>query len=296
MAILSPIMAVNALEPDQVTVDRNASAALREDIGTGDLCAPLLADAKNCSATALLREDAVLCGGPWFDSCFRQADPQQTTMVDWRFGEGDRVKAGNVVCVVSGPAAPMLAAERSAINFLQMLSGTATLARRFVEAIAETDVLVVDTRKTIPGLRHAQKYAVRTGGLASHRSGLYDGALAKENHIAAAGGLERLLCLAANRNVADLQVEVRSLDELRRALDSGARRILLDNFNPDAVGKAVAAARRTEGIELEVSGNITLSNIADYARTGVNRISVGALTKNVRSIDFSFRLEEMSGA
>ena len=275
---------------DGKIVERNVSEALREDVGPSDLSAPLLAGRSDCTATVLSRGSSVLCGRPWFDACFRLVDPAADIRVEWLAEEGAEIGPDDRVCVVSGPPAPMLSAERTALNFLQTLSGTAALARRFAEAGA--GALVVDTRKTLPGLRHAQKYAVRVGGAANQRLGLHDGILVKENHAWAAGGLEPVLRAVADGDLLPVtQVEVRTADELRDAIRLGATRILLDNFTPEGVREAVAAARATPGIELEASGGVTLDNIAQYARTGVDRISVGAITKDVRAADFSMRVD-----
>lgn len=266
------------------------AAALAEDLGAGDLCAPLLEGRPDCAATLTVREDAVLCGRPWFEECFRQLAPEGEIRIAWGFEDGDDLAAGDLVCEISGAPAPMLAGERTAINFLQTLSCTAAASRAFAEAAPGA---ALDTRKTLPGLRHAQKYAVRVGGARNHREGLFDAPLLKENHLAAGGGISKMLGAAKDAGMLeDLQIEVRSLAELALASQCGARRVLLDNFSPSEVATATAGFG---DIELEVSGNVTLDNIADYARAGAGRISIGAMTKNVVAIDFSLVVREGGG-
>lgn len=260
--------------------------ALEEDVGSGDLTA-LLVPPRLARAVLRTREDGVLCGRDWFDEVFAQLDP--AVRVTWLAQDGERVAAGAVLCEVEGPARALLTGERTAINFLQTLSGTATLARRYADAVAHTRARVLDTRKTVPGLRLAQKYAVRCGGCANHRVGLYDGVLIKENHIAAAGSIAAALAqateLAAGRMV---EIEVETLDQLEEALAAGAPRVLLDNFAPADLRQAVA---HTAGRALlEASGGITLANAGLYAETGVDFLSVGELTKSVRALDLSLRL------
>ncbi len=260
--------------------------ALEEDVGSGDLTA-LLVPSRTARAVLRTREDGVLCGCAWFDEVFAQIDP--AVHVTWRAHDGDRVAAGSALCEIEGPARALLTGERTAMNFLQTLSGTATLARRYADAVAHTRARVLDTRKTLPGLRLAQKYAVRCGGCANHRIGLYDGVLIKENHIAAAGSIAAALAqateLAAGRMV---EIEVETLEQLEEALAAGAPRILLDNFAPPKLRAAVAqtAARAL----LEASGGIPLANAHVYAETGVDFLSVGELTKSVRALDLSLRL------
>lgn len=270
-------------------IERNVRAAMAEDLGSGDLTAPLIPSGKRVRATVLCRQKAVLCGQPWFEACVRQLDP--SAKISWVAREGADVAAGTRVCSVEGEARALLAAERVALNFLQTLSGVATATRRYVEAIAGTRARIVDTRKTLPGLRLAQKYAVRTGGGSNHRIGLYDAMLIKENHIAAAGGVRKAIQQARGleRSGAWIQVEVESLDQLREALDAGATMILLDNMSADQMREAVkVAAGRAE---LEASGGITLENARVIAETGVDRMSVGSLTKDVKAADFSMRFE-----
>jgi nicotinate-nucleotide pyrophosphorylase (carboxylating) len=270
-------------------IERNVRAALAEDLGSGDLTAPLIPSGKRVRASVLCRQKAVLCGQPWFEACVRQLDP--SAKISWAAREGADVPAGTRVCSLEGEARALLAAERVALNFLQTLSGVATATRRYVEAIAGTRARIVDTRKTLPGLRLAQKYAVRTGGGSNHRIGLYDAMLIKENHIAAAGGVRKAIQQAQQleRSGDWIQVEVETLAQLREALDAGATMILLDNMSADQMREAVkVAAGRAE---LEASGGITLENARAIAETGVDRMSVGSLTKDLQAADFSMRFE-----
>lgn len=270
-------------------IERNARAALAEDVGAGDLTAPLIPAGKRVRAAVLCRQQAVVCGQPWFERTLRQLDP--AVEIAWDVPEGAAVAAGARVCSVHGDARALLAAERVALNFLQTLSGVATVTRRHVEAVSGTRAKIVDTRKTLPGLRLAQKYAVRVGGGSNHRMGLYDAMLIKENHIAAAGGIRQAVTQARGleRRGDWIQVEVESLDQLREALDAGATMILLDNMDIDRMREAVNIAGGRA--ELEASGGITLENVRAIAGTGVHRISVGALTKDVTAVDFSMRFE-----
>jgi nicotinate-nucleotide pyrophosphorylase (carboxylating) len=270
-------------------IERDVSAALAEDVGGGDASALLLPESKTARATVVCRQEAVLCGQAWFEACFRRLDPGAT--VAWQAREGERVGAGARVCEIRGKARALLSAERSALNFLQVLSAVATATRRLVDAAAGTRAKIVDTRKTLPGLRAAQKYAVRSGGGANHRMGLYDAMLIKENHIAAAGGIAPALA-AARKHAAPgvwMQIEVESLDQLREALAAGANMILLDNMNLDQLREAVRIAG--DRAELEASGGVTLENVRAIAETGVHRISSGTLTKDVKAVDFSLRFE-----
>lgn len=272
--------------PAREIIARQVRTALEEDLGTGDLTAQLIPAETLAEASLITREEAVICGRPWFDEVFAQLD--SGVVVAWELAEGDRVTPGQVLCRLSGRARAILSGERTALNYLQTLSGTASLARRYAEAVAGTGARVLDTRKTLPGLRLPQKYAVRCGGGHNHRIGLFDAILIKENHIAAAGSITA--ALEAARTTApgvDIEVEVENLEELREALAGGAKHILLDNFTLDglreAVGLSAGAAR------LEASGGVNLSNIREIALTGVNDISVGGLTKDVRAIDLSMR-------
>lgn len=270
-------------------IERNVSAALAEDIGTGDVTAGLTSDLAKARAQIVSRQDAVLCGQAWCEACFRKLDPNSS--VHWHVAEGAKMSRGQSVCDLAGKARALLTGERTALNFLQMLSGVSTTTNRYVAAVAGTRAKIVDTRKTLPGLRAAEKYAVRIGGGANHRMGLYDAILLKENHIAAFGGVAP--ALAAAKNAAThgiwIQVEVETLDQLKEALAGGATMILLDNMSVDEMREAVRiAARRAE---LEASGGITLENVRAIAETGVDRISIGALTKDIDAVDFSMRFE-----
>jgi len=271
--------------PDAGLVSEQVRAALHEDVGSGDLTAGLLPAATQARARLIVREPAVLCGVEWFNEVFHQLDP--TIGLQWSAGDGDRVKAGQQVCELHGAARPILSGERVALNFLQTLSGTATTAASYVEAVAGSGATVLDTRKTIPGLRLAQKYAVSCGGASNHRTGLYDAILIKENHIRAAGSIAAALDAAraaANTDVM-IEIEVESLDELEQALDAGAQRVLLDNFDLEALRQAVE--RNARLAELEASGGVNLQTIGAIAATGVDYVSVGQLTKDLRAVDFS---------
>lgn len=266
-------------------VQRNVAAALAEDIGTGDLTAGLVPE-HQAHARVITREECVLCGSAWFEEAFRQVDAQ--TSVVWQVSDGARVFPGSVLCEVTGQARSLLTAERTALNFLQLLSGVATKTRRYVDAVAGTRARILDTRKTLPGLRRALKHAVKTGGGVNHRMGLYDAILIKENHIAAAGGIARAIAAAQMLAAGvSIQVEVETIADLELAIRSGAKLILLDNFDLEGLHAAVAAAAGRA--ELEASGGITLENLRAVAQTGVDRISIGTLTKDVRAIDLSMR-------
>lgn len=263
--------------------------ALAEDVGSGDRTALLVPESQTATARVIVREDAALCGAAWFDEVYRQLDPR--IRVDWRSRDGDDIHAECAVCELTGPARGLLTGERTALNFLQLLSGTATAARRYVDAVRGTRAVILDTRKTIPGLRLAQKYAVRCGGAQNHRIGLYDGILIKENHIAAAGSLAAAVRSAKASAPKDVfvEVEVETLAQLGEAIRAGAERILLDNFDLDGIRRAVT---ETAGrAKLEVSGGVTLANVRALAETGVDYISVGDITKNVRAMDLSMRFE-----
>lgn len=266
----------------------DARRALAEDTGSGDLTAALIDAGTQLRARVLARESAVVCGRPWFDAVFGQIDP--AVVIEWTVAEGARVQPDQTLCRIAGPARALLTAERSALNFLQLLSGVATRTRRYVDAIQGSRANILDTRKTLPGLRFAQKYAVVTGGGANHRMGLYDMVLIKENHIAAAGGITTAIQSAARIAPGmPLQVEVETEAQLAEALEAGARLILLDNFS---VARMKAAVEITAGrAELEASGGITIDTVAQIARTGVDRISIGNLTKDVHALDLSMRFE-----
>lgn len=267
----------------------NVTKSLAEDIGAYDLTALLIKSEASAAANVICREKAILCGTQWFETCFQQLSPQ--TEIRWFAEEGDVISAGQKLCKIKGNARSLLTAERSALNFLQILSAIATQTRSYVNEVLGTGALIVDTRKTLPGLRLAQKYAVKCGGGVNHRLGLYDGILIKENHIMSAGGIEQALKTAEIIAPKDIiiQIEVETRDELFKALNAGARMILLDNFNLDDLNYAVAltADLTNKKATLEASGGITLGNVRKIAETGVDRISIGSITKNVRAIDFS---------
>lgn len=269
--------------------------ALAEDMGAGDLTAVLVPGDACLSASVVTRESIIVCGTAWFEACFRQLCP--SIRIDWHIADGQSASAGQILCGVRGAARPLLTAERTALNFLQTLSAVATRTRQFVAAIQGTAASIVDTRKTIPGLRIAQKYAVRCGGGINHRVGLFDGILIKENHIIAAGGIENILHKAAEIAPANVlvQIEVETLDELQQALRAGASMVLLDNFSVADLCEAVKLNQQFAGqpAVLEASGNITLDNVRLVAETGVDRISVGSLTKHIQAVDLSMRFEDV---
>ena len=270
-------------------VETDVARALAEDVGSGDLTARLIPAQQTARARVITREPAVIAGQPWFDACFRALDPD--CVIDWRVSEGDAVAAASVLVEISGSARALLTAERPALNFLQTLSAVATATRPYVEAVRGTHAAIMDTRKTLPGLRLAEKYAVRIGGGQNQRIGLFDGILIKENHIAAAGGIAPVLEAAFRlaEGTASVQIEVENLDELEQALAAGAPLILLDNFSLADMREAV---RLTAGrAQLEASGNITLETVRAVAETGVDRISVGSLTKHIRAVDLSLRID-----
>ncbi|MCL4472027.1 MAG: carboxylating nicotinate-nucleotide diphosphorylase [Gammaproteobacteria bacterium] len=270
-------------------IESNVEAALAEDIGSGDLTARLIPAENAATATVICRESAVLCGTAWFEACFRNLDAG--VEIKWHARDGAAIGAGLTLCEIHGNARAMLSAERPALNFLQTLSATATATRQYVEAVRGTHAMIMDTRKTLPGLRVAQKYAVKCGGGKNQRVGLYDGILIKENHIMAAGGIREVLAQAAKIAPpgVSIQIEVESLNELEQALAAGATLILLDNFDLETLRKAVKLAGSRA--ELEASGGITLETVRDVAETGVHRISVGSLTKDIKALDLSLRLE-----
>ena len=266
----------------------NVTAALAEDLGSGDLTAQLIPADQQTRATLITREQAILCGKPWFEACFKTLDP--LLKISWCAEEGDRVQANATLCEIHGNARALLSAERPALNFLQTLSAVATTTQQYVDAVVGTDAQIMDTRKTLPGLRIAQKYAVKIGGGINQRIGLFDGILIKENHIAAAGGIKAALDAAQRKTGADvsIQIEVESMDELQQALDAGAKLILLDNFSLEQMREAVQLTQQRAA--LEASGGITLDNVRAIADTGVTRISIGGLTKHVRAVDLSLRI------
>jgi nicotinate-nucleotide pyrophosphorylase (carboxylating) len=269
----------------------NIEAALKEDLGGGDLTAQLIPEHTPGRATVITRQPMVLCGTLWFEGCFRALDAN--CEIHWQLREGDLAEAGQTLCEIRGEASAMLSAERPALNFLQALSATATATRRYVDAVSGTKARIMDTRKTLPGLRIAQKYAVKVGGGHNQRVGLYDGILIKENHILAAGGIRAALEQAFRiaPSGATVQIEVENLGELHAALDAGAKLVLLDNFDLEAMRAAVGlAAGRAE---LEASGGINLDTVRAIAETGVDRISIGGLTKDVQAIDLSMRFSSI---
>ena len=274
--------------PSPEAVRADVARALTEDIGSGDVTAALIDPVARAKARIVCREDAVLAGSPWADECFRQLDPD--ALIHWRCVDGDRIAAGATLCEIEGNARALVAGERNALNFLQTLSGTATVTRTYVDAVVGTRAHILDTRKTIPGLRLAQKYAVRCGGGHNHRMGLYDAILIKENHVTAAGGVAQAIraARAASPGVF-LDCEVESLDELREAIDAGADRVLLDEFSDVMLREAVALAAGR--VPLEVSGSVNLERVRAIAQTGVDCISIGALTKHVRAVDLSMRFD-----
>ena len=282
------------LEPElQADLERLVAQALAEDVGSGDITAQLIPAHTRASARIITREAGVLCGAPWAEAVFRRLDP--AVRVHWRAAEGDDLRPDQVLCELAGDARALLTGERTALNLLQTLSGTATAARRYRDLAAGSGIRVLDTRKTIPGLRLAQKYAVRTGGCRNHRLGLHDAFLIKENHIAACGGIAA--AVAAARRLAPakpVEVEVENLDECRQALDAGAERIMLDNFSGADI-RAAVELRGQRDAELEVSGNIDEASLMTFAAAGVDFISSGALTKHLRALDLSFQLQPEAG-
>ena len=278
--------------PPAEEIERNVSAALAEDIGQaggpGDLTASLIPADRIGRATVISREDAVLCGTAWLDSVFRRLDPQ--VKLSWQAADGDRIAKDQLLCEIEGSARALLSAERSGLNFLQLLSGVATKARQYADVVAGTKAVVVDTRKTIPGLRLAQKYAVKCGGGDNHRIGLYDAILIKENHIMAAGGIAQAMAAAqaaAGPGCKFIQIEVESLAELQEALAAGAKMVLLDNMS---LADMREACRIADGRAItEASGGISLETLRAIAETGVDRVSIGGLTKDVRALDLSMR-------
>jgi len=284
-------MLTDELKP---VIYKNVADALAEDIGSGDLTAALVDEDAVVGATIIARQSLVLAGHPWADEVFRQLD--DGILVDWYIEDGEHADTDDVICKLVGPARALLSGERTALNFLQTLSATATATAEYVGAIDGTGTRLLDTRKTVPGLRHAQKYAVRCGGAENHRSGLYDAILIKENHIRGAGSITAALQRARSIDTDVLvEVEVETIDELREALDAGAGRILLDNFSLDELREAVRTNADYGYVraELEASGNVTLNTVRDIAETGVDYISTGALTKNISAVDLSmlFRID-----
>ncbi len=260
---------------------------LEEDIGSGDITAAIIPETTHAYAEVLTREDIIISGQAWFDAVFKHLDTNVT--INWLVSEGEAVKKNTILCKVSGSARALLTGERTALNLLQLLSATATVARKYADAVADTACKILDTRKTIPGLRDAQKYAVACGGCHNHRIGLYDGVLIKENHIIAAGSITKAIQKAREFTSVTVEVEVESLSELLEALAAKPDRIMLDNFS---LADLRAAVKLSAGaVELEASGNIDLDNIHSIAQTGVDYISIGALTKHVKAVDLSMRIK-----
>ncbi len=270
-------------------IRENVNAALKEDLGRGDLTVKLIPVNERTQATVITREAAVLCGTAWFEACFRKLDPK--VKIRWMARDGGEINVGQALCEITGKSRAMLTAERPALNFLQTLSATATLTRRYAEAVKGTHAAIMDTRKTLPGLRVAQKYAVKIGGGKNQRIGLFDGILIKDNHIIAAGGIAQALQQAKKlaKPEVSIQIEVENLQELEEALSAGAKLILLDNFNLEQIREAVRITGRRA--QLEASGGVNLDNVRVIAETGVDRISIGSLTKDIKAIDLSMRFE-----
>lgn len=278
-----------ALETSIVT---SVTQALAEDIGDGDITAHLIDKNTRAKAAIIARQDAILCGRPWASEVFSQLNPNIEQ--SWHLADGQNIAAEQIICEFNGPAQELLTGERTALNFLQTLSGTATRTHEYVNAVAGTGAKILDTRKTIPGLRLAQKYAVKCGGGENHRTGLYDGVLIKENHIAASGSLEKAVAdaLSVKRDIL-VEMEVETLEQLKIAIDAGVKRILLDNMTIDQLAEAVSLANKLADnkVLLEASGGITLENIRAIAETGVDYISVGDITKNIEAVDLSMRFD-----
>ena len=267
-------------------------SALAEDVGSGDITAHLIPETRGARASVICREPAVLCGMAWFNAVFAELDTR--IHVDWHIHDGAQISTGQRLCTLQGPARSMLSGERTALNFLQTLSGTATLARRYADVVADLPVRILDTRKTLPGLRLAQKYAVRVGGCHNHRTGLSDGILIKENHIMAAGSILQAVQQSRAENPGmPVEVEVENESQIREALEAGVERLLLDNFPLPELKQAVQQVGARA--QLEASGGITLTNIRETALTGVDFISTGTLTKNVQAVDLSLLFEELAG-
>jgi len=271
----------------QAAFEQNILAALLEDVGSGDLTGMLVPLAPRVKARVIVREAAVLCGAPWFEGVMLAID--QDLDIDWQYAEGDLMAADSVVCTIEGAPRSLLTAERAALNFMQLLSGVATATRRYVDVVAGTNAAILDTRKTLPGLRQAQKYAVRVGGGKNQRMALYDGILIKENHIAAAGGVTRALDNADALNAGvTVQIEVETIAQLEEALAAGVTSVLLDNFDLAMMREAVRV--NAGRASLEASGGINMQTVRAIAETGVDRISIGSLTKDIRATDFSLRI------
>jgi len=277
---------VRPAPPPLEQIREQVRIALAEDLGDGDRTAALIPAGSQARARVICREAAVLCGRPWFDEVFHQLDPG--IGIAWRAADGDRIKPGDTLCELTGPARALLSGERTALNYLQTLSGVATLARRYADAVAGSGVRILDTRKTLPGLRLQQKYAVVCGGCHNHRIGLYDAILIKENHIVATGSIAAALEAARQTSPGlEIEIEVENLEQLEQAIAAGAKRILLDNFDLEGMRQAVAL--NAGRARLEASGNMTLERLRAVAETGVDDISIGGLTKHVTAVDLSMR-------
>jgi len=278
--------------PDAADIARAVGDALAEDVGKGDLTAALIPHDSRARASIVAREQAVLCGAAWVEATFRHLDPD--VEIEWYFEDAAACHSGDVICAVAGNARSLLTAERTALNFLQTLSATATTTAHYCAAVAGTGTQILDTRKTIPGLRTAQKYAVRCGGGRNHRVGLFDAVLIKENHVAASKSIRDAVARATQLSPsAFIEVEIETTQQLLEALETGASRLLLDNFTPDMLREAVQLRDRHPAHRklLEASGGITLQNVREYAETGVDMISIGALTKHIQAIDYSMRFD-----
>jgi nicotinate-nucleotide pyrophosphorylase (carboxylating) len=276
------------LQVPQSIIEENVFNALKEDVGDGDITAELIPHDNISLATVICREACVFCGLDWFEETYRQID--EGILIDWCVDDGEEIEAGQIICTISGSSQNIVTGERVALNFVQTLSATATVSARYAEKVSDTSTRVLDTRKTIPGLRMAQKYAVSCGGCENHRIGLFDAYLIKENHINACDGIKNAVDEARFHNPElQVEVEVENMDELQQAIDAGADRVLLDNFDIAMLQQAVELCRGK--IISEASGNITIDNINEVARTGVDYISTGALTKDVKAIDLSMRFD-----
>ena len=279
---------MSLLNVPQSIIEENVFNALKEDIGDGDISAEIIPMDNISLATVISREGCVFCGLDWFEETYRQVDDD--ILIDWSIDDGDLIAADQIICTISGSSRNIVTGERTALNFIQTLSATATLSNKYAEKVKDTNTKILDTRKTIPGLRMAQKYAVSCGGCENHRLGLFDAFLIKENHINACDGIENAISEARFYNPElSVEVEVENLDELQQAIDAGTDRALLDNFDIDTLKQAVEICKGK--IISEASGNITLENINEVAKTGVDFISTGALTKNVKAIDLSMRFD-----
>jgi nicotinate-nucleotide pyrophosphorylase (carboxylating) len=279
---------MNFLQVPQSIIEENVFNALKEDIGEGDITAELIPYNNISLATVISREDCIFCGLAWFEETFQQIDSE--ILIDWCVNDGDAIKTEQIICTISGSSQNIVSGERTALNFIQTLSATATLSQRYAREVADTKTKVLDTRKTIPGLRMAQKYAVSCGGCSNHRIGLFDAFLIKENHINACDGIKNAVEEARFRNPdLKIEIEVENMDELQQAIEAGANRVLLDNFDIANLKKAVNNCKGK--IITEASGNITIENINDVAQTGVDFISTGALTKDIKAIDLSMRFD-----